>query len=177
MSRSRYTDRERKTSDHFSAGEVEAFPSVSRGLAALTASGGSRRLGALHRVDLGRSNTRRTRASGCCEHRGMRIRSASWRRQRAPSNRARRPRHVRECLFHHAFGERGVVNVIARFDRRAGSHRLGPAAVRRRRAALRVIRKGVALAGVSSGEGSFVGPYNTRLHLTAPRALFPGSPW
>jgi hypothetical protein len=37
---------------------------------------------------------------------------------------------------------------------------------------LRVIRKGIALAGVSSAEGSFEWPYNTRLHLTAPRELF-----
>jgi hypothetical protein len=107
----------------------------------------------------------------------IRIRSASGRKQRALSNsgavsapRWRMPGPA--CVRRVGRRER---HRSVRPSCRASSSRVP--AVRRRRAALRVIRKGMALAGVSSGEGSFAGPYNTRLHLTAPRALFPGSPW
>jgi hypothetical protein len=65
-----YTDRARKTSDHFSVGQVEAFCPISRCQAASRGSGRSRRLGALHVFDLRRGNEPRTRASGCCDHRG-----------------------------------------------------------------------------------------------------------
>jgi hypothetical protein len=59
------------------------------------------------------------------------------------------------------------VNVIARFDRRTGPHRLEcPQSVAV--AAFRVIRTGLVASGVSSGEGSFAGPYNNQMEPSRP---------
>jgi hypothetical protein len=114
----------------------------------------------------------RTRASGCCDHRGHSLRSAFSARTRLSRTAARRPRHVWPMP-----GPADVRRVGRRERHRAfrPSCRTSSSpvpAVCRRRASLRVIRKGIALAGVSSAEGSFARPYNIRLHLTAPRELF-----
>jgi len=70
VSRRRYTDRARKTSDHFSSGQVEASCRSSQRLAAAPRCRGLRLPGASQRFDLGRGSTPRTRAAGCCERSG-----------------------------------------------------------------------------------------------------------
>jgi hypothetical protein len=65
--RRRYTDRERRTSDHFSSGLFRVL-SVYRGVRLLHMAGQAARLGVFGRLDLGRG--RRARASSCCNRRG-----------------------------------------------------------------------------------------------------------
>ena len=79
VSRRRYTDRERKTSDRFSSGPVEASRRVLRRLAPSPGSGNSRRPGQA-RAFRSRSWQRATKsASGCCERRGHSDQVGVWR--------------------------------------------------------------------------------------------------
>jgi len=79
----RYTDGERKTSDRFSSGQVEASCRSSWRLAASPGSGNSRPLGPLRRFDLGRGSERRRKHQAASSSAGCRIRSASGARYRA----------------------------------------------------------------------------------------------
>ena len=59
----------------------------------------------------------------------------------------------------------------ARLDHRVSLHRPRGRSFCHRRAARRVVRRVRTRARRLSGAGSFVGPYNTRLHQTAPHAF------
>ena len=112
------------------------------------------------------------RASGPC--------GSCWRRLRdiwlsRAAARCRRAGLRLSC--HQPFEPMGSSANFSRFDRRAGCHRCWGPAVCRRRAALGVVHTPRSLRALGLVPGSFERRYNPRLHLTAPRAFFPFSPW
>ena len=88
------TDRARKTSDHFSSGQVEAFRPASRRRGCFERVGQVAAPGHRSTVWISRrGNERRARAAGCCEHRGHSDQvGVRARRNRLSRTAARRPR-------------------------------------------------------------------------------------
>ena len=104
---------------------VAASRCSSRRRASLRGSGRSRHLGAFGRFR-SQARERRTRTSGCCDHRGHSDQVGVTARGNVRSRTAaRRGSPVGGGLVPHAFDEMGDVTVIARLDHRAGPHRFG----------------------------------------------------
>ena len=135
----------------------------------------------------GRATRKQRPPSGCCELRGVSTGRCVHRRGQLSRAAARsgpsRRRSGAVCGWGQSIGSSGTrsrhravpSSVPSRRSWRLSSSSVS--AVCRHRAALGVVRHVGALADVVSGAGSFGGPYNTRLHQTAPRAFFPFSPW
>ena len=184
MSRSRYTDEERRHSDRLATGAFVAAPRSSRRVASSTPRAGSTRRTHSGRSDLRCGNKRKhmrvgpRRASGLVGQVAALIGAAGHARTAARNRRNDRGiGHHSRAGVHSSTAPAFVRSTRrfrhrARLHRRAGYHRHRGRPFCYRRAALRVMQQVRGRRGRVVGCGSIGRPYNPRLHLTAPRAFF-----
>ena len=99
---------------------------VHRGVVLLRAGGGQSRGWAHSGVSISVVTTERRRTASSAVVGVIRSRRRQRRGNGLSRTAARRRRHIGGRFAQHSFAELGNVNVIARFDRRAGPHRFGP---------------------------------------------------